>query len=131
MPVRKRVLSTDHAQTDHERLPDMSTKLEAIDDANFDQEVLRSELPYLLEFSATWCSPCRALEPILEAVASELRGQLRVGKVDIDTAPEVAARYGVRGAPTVIVFRDGQESGRKLGLTQKRVLLELAGAARV
>jgi thioredoxin 1 len=104
----------------------MSSQLEAIDDANFEQEVLRSELPYLLEFSATWCSPCRALEPILEAVAGELRGQLRVGKVDIDTAPAVAARYGVRGAPTVIVFRDGQETGRKLGLTQKRVLLELA-----
>ena len=106
----------------------MSTKLQAIDDANFDAEVLRSELPYLLEFSATWCSPCRALEPILEAVAAELQGQLRVGKVDIDAAPEVAARYGVRGAPTVIVFRNGKESGRKLGLTQKRVLLELAQA---
>lgn len=109
----------------------MSSKLEAIDDANFDREVLASELPYLLEFSATWCSPCRALEPILESVAAELRGQLRVGKVDIDAAPDVAARYGVRGAPTVIVFRNGKESGRKLGLTQKRVLLELAQAARV
>lgn len=107
----------------------MSKKLEAIDDANFDSEVLRSTLPYLLEFSATWCAPCRALEPILEAVAEELRGQLRVGKVDIDTSPEVAARYGVRGAPTVIVFRDGKESGRKLGLTQRRVLLELAHPA--
>jgi thioredoxin 1 len=103
----------------------MSKKLEAIDDANFEREVLRSEVPYLLEFSATWCSPCRALEPILEAVAGELQGQLRVGKVDIDGAPAVAARYGVRGAPTVIVFRDGKEAGRKLGLTQKRVILEL------
>jgi thioredoxin 1 len=107
----------------------MTTKLEAIDDTNFEEEVLRSELPYLLEFSATWCSPCRALEPILEAVATELRGQLRVGKVDIDEAPDVAARYSVRGAPTVIVFRNGKESGRKLGLTQKRVLLELAQAS--
>jgi thioredoxin 1 len=109
----------------------MSSKLEAIDDANFDQEVLHSELPYLLEFSATWCSPCRALEPILEALAAELKGQLRVGKVDIDAAPDVAARYGVRGAPTVIVFRNGKENGRKLGLTQKRVLLELAQVARM
>jgi thioredoxin 1 len=107
----------------------VSAKLEAIDDLNFEAEVLGSELPYLLEFSATWCSPCRALEPILEGIAGELRGQLRVGKVDIDTAPAVAARYGVRGAPTVIMFRDGQESGRKLGLTQKRVLLELAAVA--
>jgi thioredoxin 1 len=106
----------------------MSNALEAIDDRNFDQEVLQSELPYMLEFSATWCSPCRALEPILAAVAGELQGQLRVGKVDIDSSPAVAARYGVRGAPTVIVFRDGKESARKLGLTQKRVLLELAAA---
>jgi thioredoxin 1 len=106
----------------------MSKKLESIDDANFEREVLGSELPYLLEFSATWCAPCRALEPILEAVAEDLRGQLRVGKVDLDAAPQVAARYGVRGAPTVIVFRDGKEIGRKLGLTQKRVLLELAQA---
>lgn len=107
----------------------MTTKLEAIDQANFEQQVLGSELPYLLEFSAAWCPPCRALEPILEAVAAELQGQLRVGKLDIDHAPEVAARYGVRGAPTVIMFRDGKEAGRKLGLTQKRVILELAAKA--
>jgi thioredoxin 1 len=107
----------------------MSTKLEAINDLNFEQEVLRSELPYLIEFSAAWCAPCRALEPILETIAVELRGQLRVGKVDLDASPAVAARLGVRGAPTVIMFRDGKEIGRKLGLTQKRVLLELASAA--
>ena len=107
----------------------MTTKLESIDDANFEQQVLGSELPYLVVFSATWCPPCRALEPILEAVASELQGKLRVGKLDIDSAPELAARYGVRGAPTVILFRDGQEAGRKLGLTQKRVILELAAKA--
>lgn len=106
-----------------------ANELESIDDLNFEQEVLRSEQPYMLEFSATWCSPCRALQPILESVAGELRGQLRVGKVDMDESPAVAARYGVRGAPTVIVFRDGKEHARKLGLTQKRVLLELASAA--
>ena len=107
----------------------MADKLESIDDLNFDKEVLGSEQPYMLEFSATWCSPCRALQPILETLADELRGQLRVGKVDIDESPAVAARFGVRGAPTVIVFRAGKECGRKLGLTQKRVLLELANAA--
>jgi thioredoxin 1 len=103
----------------------MTKQLESINDLNFEHEVLRSEQPYLLEFGAAWCSPCRALEPILAELASELRGQLRVGKLDIDDSPATAARFGVRGAPTVILFRDGKESARKLGLTQKRLLLEL------
>jgi len=106
----------------------MPTHLETINDLNFEREVLESKLPYLLEFTATWCSPCRALEPILRELATALQGQVRVGKVDIEEAPGVAARLGVRGAPTVIMFRDGAETGRKLGLTQRAALLELAGA---
>jgi thioredoxin 1 len=104
----------------------MTKQLETINDLNFEDEVLRSEQPYVLEFGAAWCSPCRALEPILAELASDLRGQVRVGKLDIDNSPATAARFGVRGAPTIIVFRDGKECGRKLGLTPKRALLELA-----
>ena len=105
----------------------MSTHLEDVTDASFETLVLASSEPYLLDFSALWCPPCRALEPILEALAQEHRGQLRVGKIDIDTSPEVAARYGVRGAPTLVLFRGGQEAGRKLGLTTKRALSQLIG----
>ena len=101
--------------------------LEHIDDLNFEREVLQSELPYLLDFGAAWCAPCKALEPILAGIAREYQGQLRVGKVDIDDSPAVAARYGVRGAPTVLVFRGGQEQGRRLGLTTKQNLLTLVG----
>lgn len=107
----------------------MPEQLETINDINFEEEVLGSQLPFLLEFSATWCSPCRALEPILRELASDLRGQVRIGKIDLEDAPTVAARLGVRGAPTIVVFHQGIEAGRQLGLTHKRALLELALAA--
>jgi thioredoxin 1 len=107
----------------------MTNRIEHIDDLNFEGAVLQSEEPYLLDFSATWCAPCRALEPILEALASEQAGRLRVGKVDIDVSPDVAARFGVRGAPTLILFRDGKEAARRLGRTSKATLLALIGAA--
>ena len=105
-----------------------------IDDLNFEHEVLGSDLPFLLDFTATWCAPCRALAPIVEAIANENLGRLRVGKLDIDRAPLVAARYGVRGAPTLIVFKHGQETARRLGATHKANLLKLldaGGSARV
>ena len=101
--------------------------MEEVDDRSFERLVLGSTEPYLLDFSALWCPPCRALEPILEALAQEHRGQLRVGKIDIDSSPEIAARNGVRGAPTLVLFRDGKEAGRKLGLTTRRALLSLLG----
>ena len=101
--------------------------MEHVDDHSFESTVLGSAQPYLLDFSAVWCPPCRALEPILESIAQEHSGQLRVGKIDIDSSPEVAARYGVRGAPTLVLFRDGKEAARRLGLTSKRALLQLLG----
>lgn len=105
----------------------MSTHLEDVTDASFERQVLGASEPYLLDFSALWCPPCRALEPILEALAEEHRGRLRIGKIDIDTSPEVAARYGVRGAPTLVLFRGGQEAARKLGLTTRKALQQLIG----
>jgi thioredoxin 1 len=105
----------------------MNDPIETIDDLNFEREVLGSELPYLLDFSAVWCAPCKALSPILAQLASEFRGSLRVGKIDIDSAPAVAARYGVRGAPTLLMFRGGREVGRRLGFTHKQNLVALTG----
>jgi thioredoxin 1 len=101
--------------------------IESITDLSFESEVLGSSQPYLLAFSAAWCAPCRALAPILEEIAREQRGGLRVGKIDIDDSPAVAARLGVRGAPTVVLFRGRSEQGRLLGLTSKRKLLALVG----
>src|SRR5262245_59036462 len=105
----------------------MATSLEEINDLNFETEVLGSEQPFLLDFSAVWCAPCKALQPLVEKLAEDFRGQLRVGKIDIDDSPAVAARLGVRGAPTLIFFRNGQELARKLGFTNRSGLLHLTG----
>jgi len=102
----------------------MASSLEIIDDLNFEQVVLGSEQPYLLDFGATYCSPCKALEPLLEELAAEYRGSLKVGKLDIDLAPAVAQRFGIRAAPTLVLFVGGRERARRLGLTSKRNLLQ-------
>jgi thioredoxin 1 len=103
----------------------MASILEPIDDLNFETEVLGSNLPYLLDFSASWCAPCRALQPILETLAAEQRGRLRIGKLDIDASPGIADRLGVRGAPTLVLFSGGQERARTLGLTSRHALLAM------
>jgi thioredoxin 1 len=105
----------------------MACHVEEIDDLNFDAEVLTSKQPFLLDFSAVWCAPCKALNPIIESLADQYRGQLRVGKLDIDSSPAVATRFGVRGAPTVLVFRDGKEHARRIGLSSRDALVKLAG----
>jgi len=96
-----------------------------LDDESFDAAVLSSALPVLVDFGATWCQPCKALEPIVDALADEGVGRYVVAKVDIDAAPGVAKRYGIRGAPTLLVFRDGKKTAQHLGLTSKAKLLEL------
>lgn len=98
-----------------------------INDLNFDREVLQSDRPFLLDFTAAWCGPCKALAPILEELAAETAGAVRVGKLDIDGSPDVATRLGVRGAPTLVVFRDGKEVKRRIGAGNKRTLRELVG----
>jgi thioredoxin 1 len=100
-----------------------------LDDSTFDAEVLHSDspLPILVDFGAAWCGPCKALRPIVERLAESQAGRLRVAEVDIDEAPGVARRLGIRGAPTVVVFRGGKETGRQLGTTTRERLLALCG----
>jgi thioredoxin 1 len=104
----------------------MSQVLE-INDLNFEGEVVASELPFLLEFHAPWCGPCKAMDPVLKDLAQEKLGELKVGKIDIEASPAMATRFGVRGAPTVLVFRGGREVGRRLGSGSRQALLSLAG----
>ena len=75
--------------------------------ANFEEEVLKSDLPVLVDFWATWCGPCRMLAPVIAQIAEEQDGKVRVGKVNVDEQPQLAARFGIASIPTVMVFRNG------------------------
>jgi thioredoxin 1 len=104
--------------------------LRSVNDLSFDDEVLRASVPVVVDFTAAWCAPCRALKPILRELAQEQAGALEVVTVDGDESPSIAQRYGVRGFPTLLVFMGGREVARNIGLTNKRGLLKLLEAAR-
>lgn len=102
-----------------------SENVHVFNDLNFEQEVLRSAEPVLVDFTATWCGPCKRLAPIVDEVADEVKGKIKVGKVDIDESPITASKWGIRSVPTLIVFRDGKAAGQHLGLTTKAKILSL------
>ena len=104
-----------------------SEKVHVFNDLNFDSEVLKSDRPVLVDFTATWCGPCRALAPIVDQIADELEGKVKVGKLDIDDSPMTAGKYGVRGVPTVMVFKGGERAAQHVGLTTKQKLIALVG----
>ncbi|MEB3005331.1 thioredoxin [Capnocytophaga sp. G2] len=91
-----------------------------ITDASFDEVVLKSDKPVLVDFWATWCGPCRMLGPVIEEVAKEYEGKVVVGKIDVDSNQEFAAKYGVRNIPTVLVFKNGEVVGRQVGVAPKK-----------
>jgi len=97
----------------------------AFTDDNFQQEVMASDVPVLVDFTATWCGPCKMLAPVVEKLADELAGRVKVGKLDIDNAPDVTAKLGVRSVPTVMVFKGGQRVAQHVGLTNRETLLKL------
>jgi thioredoxin 1 len=103
----------------------MAGKIIELTDTNFDAEVLQSQEPVLVDFTATWCGPCRALAPVVEKIAEESAGKYKVGKLDIDDAPGVTQRYGIRSVPTVAVFKGGQKIDQHVGATNKETLLKM------
>ena len=99
----------------------------ALTSADFEKEVLQSEVPVLVDFWATWCGPCLAIAPHVEAIAGELAGKAKVFKVDVDSDGDIAAKYGVMSIPALIVFKGGQEVDRMVGAGPKdhiKALLE-------
>ena len=83
--------------------------------ANFDAEVLQSDIPVLVDFWAPWCGPCRMMGPILDAVAEKYAGRVKVGKVNVDEAADLAGRYGIRSIPTLMIFKGGQQADMIVG----------------
>lgn len=104
-----------------------SANIQVFNDLNWDDEVLKSDAPVLVDFTATWCGPCKALAPIVDQVAEELAGKVKVGKLDIDESPLTASKYGVRGVPTLMVFKGGERAAQHVGLTTKQKILNLVG----
>ncbi|MSO91203.1 MAG: thioredoxin TrxA [Acetobacteraceae bacterium] len=100
----------------------MSANTKLVTDASFDTDVLKASGPVLVDFWAEWCGPCKVIGPALEEIAGELAGKLTVAKVDIDDNPMTPNKFGVRGIPTLILFKDGKQVAQKVGAMPKSAL---------
>lgn len=94
-----------------------------INDTNFENEVIQSNLPVLVDFWAEWCGPCKMIAPLLDEIATEQAGQVKVARVNVDTNPVLAARYGIQSIPTLLYFAGGEVRDKTIGVTGKRAIV--------
>jgi thioredoxin 1 len=112
----------------------MNQHVTEVSDSSFAEDVLQSDRPVLVDFWAVWCAPCRMLEPTVDAVAEKYAANARVVKVNVDENPGISQRYGIKGIPTLILFKNGKEAERVVGATSKEAIARMidkhiAGAA--
>jgi len=100
-----------------------------VSDKSFQADVLQSKEPVLVDFWAEWCGPCRAVAPVLEEVAGELKGKLKVVKLNVDENPETAAKYGIQSIPTLMIFKNGEMASRQIGAAPKAKLVQWINGA--
>ena len=105
------------------------SELIALTDDNFSDEVLNAELPVLVDFSATWCGPCRMIAPIVEELSSEYEGKAKVCKLDVDAAQKTAAEFGIRSIPTLLIFKEGKVADQLIGAVPKQQITEKLDAS--
>ena len=103
----------------------MAGKVISVNESNFEQEVLNSDVPVLVDFWAPWCGPCRLIAPIVEEIAEEMSGKAKVVKVNTDENPNLAMKYGIRAIPTIMVFKNGRVVDTRVGVQPKEVLKAL------
>ncbi|MEW6764420.1 MAG: thioredoxin TrxA [Pseudomonadota bacterium] len=100
----------------------MSDNIVYLSDASFEQDVLKSDMPVLVDYWAEWCGPCRMIAPILDEIATEYNGRVKVAKLNIDENPATPPKYGIRGIPTLMLFKDGNVAATKVGALSKSQL---------
>ena len=100
-----------------------------VNDLSFDDEVLKSGVPVLVDFSATWCQPCRAIAPFVNQLAGEYQGRVKVTTLDIDDSPATAQKFRIRGVPTLLMIKDGKVVGQQVGAVPKAKIQQLMDSA--
>ena len=117
MQISKNKIHNWHYLSEQIEITDMTTK--NVTDDNFDTEVIKSTKPVLVDFWAEWCGPCKQIGPVLEEISNEMVDQITVAKHNIDNEPNTPTKYGVRGIPTMLLFKNGELKGTKVGATTK------------